>query len=144
MYEQGLGVAQNPKRAIRNYSSAAEHGSTDAMKALGTLFSNGMLLGKNYKEAFRWFHQAAMAGDTESQGRIALMYKNGQGIASDIAEAKAWLDISCAEETGDICSLRKGFSLTPEQLKQSQLLSIKFQKLIMQSVSNSSYTRING
>ncbi|MBU3004320.1 tetratricopeptide repeat protein [Paraglaciecola arctica] len=143
MYEQGLGVAQNPKRAIRNYSSAAEHGSTDAMKALGTLFSNGMLLGKNYKEAFRWFHQAAMAGDTEAQGRVALMYKNGQGTSADIVLADAWLDISCAEKTRSICSLRKGFLLTPEQLKQSHLLSIKFQKMVTQSASNSSYTRIN-
>ena len=142
MYEQGLGVVQNPKRAIRNYSSAAEHGSIEAMKALGTLFSNGMLLGKNYKEAFRWFHQAAIAGDTESQGRIALMYKNGQGIASDNAEAKAWLDIYCAEKAGNICSLREGFSLTPEQLRKSQLLTVKYQKMIMQSASNSSYTRI--
>jgi TPR repeat protein len=142
LYEQGLGVVQNPRRAIRNYSSAAEHGSIDAMNALGTLFSTGMLLGKNYKEAFRWFHQAAMLGDTQAQGRIALMYKNGQGISADIVSATAWLDISCAEETGNICSLREGFLLTPEQLKQSQLLTVKYQKMIMQSESNSSYTRI--
>jgi hypothetical protein len=142
MYEQGLGVAQNPKRAIRNYSSAAEHGSIEAMKALGTLFSNGMLLGKNYKEAFRWFHQAAIAGDAEAQGRIALMYKNGQGVAADLAAASAWLDISCAKKIGNICSLREGFSLTPEQLRKSQLLTVKYQKMIMQSASNSSYTRI--
>jgi hypothetical protein len=143
MYEQGLGVAQNPRRAIRNYSSAAEHGSIESMKALGTLFSSGVLFGKNYKEAFRWFHQAAMAGDAEAQGRLALMYKNGQGISADIVSADAWLDISCAEETGDICSLRKSFLLTAEQLKQSKLLTIKYQKLIMQSASNSSYKRIN-
>jgi TPR repeat protein len=142
MYEQGVGVAQNTRRAIRNYSSAADHGSVDAMIALGTLFSSGMLLGKNYKEAFRWFHQAAMAGDTEAQGRIALMYKNGQGISADIVSATAWLDISCAEETGNICSLREGFLLTPEQLKQSHLLTIKYKKMITQSASNSSYTRI--
>jgi TPR repeat protein len=142
MYEQGLGVVKNPRRAIRNYSSAAEHGSIDAMNALGTLFSSGVVFGKNYKEAFSWFHQAAMAGDAEAQGRIALMYKNGQGISADILSATAWLDISCAEETGDICSLREGFLLTPEQLKQSHLLTIKYQKLITQSASNSSYTRI--
>lgn len=142
MYEQGLGVVQNSKRAIRNYSSAAEHGSIDAMKALGTLFSSGVVFGKNYKEAFRWFHQAAMAGDAEAQGRIALMYKNGQGISADIVSATAWRDISCAEETGNICSLRETFLLTPEQHKQSQLLIVKYQKMIMQSESNSSYTRI--
>jgi TPR repeat protein len=142
MYEQGLGVAQNPKRAIRNYSSAAEHGSIEAMKALGTLFSNGMLLGKNYKEAFRWFHQAAIAGDAEAQGRIALMYKDGQGVAADLAAANAWLGISCAEMTGNVCPLKEGFQLTPEQLTQSHLLIVKYQKMIMQSASNSSYTRI--
>jgi TPR repeat protein len=142
MYEQGLGVAQNPRRAIRNYASAAEHGLIDAMNALGTLFSTGVMLGKNYKEAFRWFHQAAMAGDTEAQGRISLMYKNGQGISVDIVSASSWLDISCTKEAGNICSLREGFLLTPEQLKQSQLLTVKYQKMIMQSASNSSYTRI--
>lgn len=141
-YEEGLGVAQNTKRAIRNYSSAADHGSIDAMKALGTLFSSGVVFGKNYKEAFRWFQQAAMAGDAEAQGRIALMYKNGQGISADLASANAWLDISCAQETVNICSLKENFLLTPEQLKKSHLLAIKYQKLISQSKSSSSYTRI--
>jgi len=142
MYEQGLGVVKNPRRAIRNYSSAAEHGSIDAMNALGTLFSTGVMLGKNYKEAFRWFHQAAIAGDVDAQSRIALMYKNGQGIPADIASANAWLDISCPEEIRNICSLKESFLLTPEQLKQSHLLTIKYQKLITQSAINSSYTRI--
>jgi len=143
MYEQGLGVVQNTKRAIRNYSSAAELGSVDGMKALGVLFSSGMILRKNYKEAFHWFHQAAMKGDSEAQGRIALMYKNGQGTPVDLASAKAWIDISCAEKTADICSLRASFLLTPEQLKQSNLLTIKYQQMLRKSASNSSYTRTN-
>lgn len=139
MYEQGLGVAQNPRRALRNYASAAEQGSIESMTALGRLFSNGVLLGKNYKEAFRWFHQAAIAGDAEAQARIALMYKNGQGVAADLAAANAWFGISCVKKAGNVCSLREALQLTPEQLKQSQLLTIEYQKIIMQSANNSSY-----
>jgi TPR repeat protein len=142
MYEQGLGVAQNTRRAIRWYASAAEQGSIDAMKALATLFSSGERLGKNYKEAFHWFYQAAMAGDAASQGRVALMLNKGQGVAADMTSAAAWLDISCGEKTADICTLSASFLLTPEQLKQSQLLTIKYQNMIQQSKKSSFYTRI--
>ena len=69
-YEQGLGVSQDPERALSLYHQAAMLNVPAAMYRLGCLFRDGNAVPPDRPQAMAWFKRAADAGWGEA--RVAL------------------------------------------------------------------------
>lgn len=74
MYEQGIGVAQDPVQAIDCYAQAAGHGDTDAMNMLGTIYEKGMICEKDIEAAKSYYLAAANLGNRDAMFNLALLH----------------------------------------------------------------------
>jgi len=78
------------EHAPLHLQKAAETGSYDAMKMLGTLYSNGTGVEKNLTQAFKWYKKASEAPDGSQVAitkRVGDMYARGDG--TPVNEKKA-------------------------------------------------------
>ncbi len=80
MYQNGLGVEQNPEQAKTFYELAAEGGCTAAMVNLGNLYQFGTLGEPDYDQCFRWYQKAAEAGDKTGLFNYANCFHHGYGV----------------------------------------------------------------
>lgn len=62
MYEEGLGVKQDYKEAVKWYLKAAEKGHAQSQYKLGTMYALGKGVSKDTLEAGKWFGKAAGQG----------------------------------------------------------------------------------
>ena len=62
MYEEGLGVTQDYREAVKWYLKAAEKGNAQAQYKLGTMYALGKGVRKDRLEAGKWFGKAAGQG----------------------------------------------------------------------------------
>jgi len=99
MYEQGEGVPQDFKEAVRWYRLAADQGNASAQHSLGWLYSHGQGVPQDYKEAVRLYRLAADQGNAGAQYSLGVMYGQGQGVPQDYKEAVRWYRL--AAEQGD-------------------------------------------
>lgn len=90
MYDNGLGVAANPKKAFDWYRKAADQGNDDAQFNMGVAYTLGIVVGKNYGKALEWYHKAAEQGQSDAQNNLGVMYDNGVGVAQDYEKAESW------------------------------------------------------
>jgi len=133
MYEKGLGIVQNPHRAIKWYARAAASGDLDASYALGSLFESGAggELPKNYSESRRWFQRSAERGHANSQFRLGAMLNIGRGGAKNRTEALAWVAVAqesgskLAKDFNDAHTVNAAEKVSVEQRKQDLLTTIK-------------------
>jgi TPR repeat protein len=98
LYEQGKGVPQDYKEAIRLYSAAADLGNPIAATNLGNSYFEGKLVTQDYKEAAKWYTKGAQLGDPAAQFNLARMYERGRGVDVDSKQAFKWY--SDAAEAG--------------------------------------------
>ena len=54
MYDEGLGVSQNYKKAARLYKKAAKRGYAPAQHRLGMLYARGHGIGQSNIKAYAW------------------------------------------------------------------------------------------
>lgn len=92
---------------LRNNAAA---GDLDSIKALATLYENGLIIsndglqtGKRPTEAFKLHQQAANLGDPQAVGRLAVAYRDGNG--TDIDRVKALALFRQAADSGDTDSM---------------------------------------
>ena len=90
MYENGLGVAQDPAEAAKWYRRAAEQGNANAQFHLGAMYVQGMGVVQDHAEAAKWYRAAAEQGNASAQFDLGNMYDGGVGVAQDHAEAASW------------------------------------------------------
>jgi len=62
MYENGEGVAQDYKEAMKWYQKAAEQGDADAQYGLGKMYADGLGVAQDYVMSHVWFDIAAEQG----------------------------------------------------------------------------------
>lgn len=62
MYEQGLGVAENHKEAIKWYTKAANKENAHAQYHLGLLYTKGVIVTQDIKHAQEYFIKACDNG----------------------------------------------------------------------------------
>ena len=62
MYNNGQGVAQDYKEALKWYTKAAEQGIAKAQNNLGVMYVKGQGVAQDYKSAHMWFNIAAANG----------------------------------------------------------------------------------
>ncbi len=98
MYEKGIGVKANKRKAMRLYQSCAKIKSftfssavTEAMYHLGRCFSDGMGKSPDLLKSLQWYSKASERGHSKAQYELALMYLNGTGIETNVTEAMKWM-----------------------------------------------------
>ena len=122
MYENGKGVPQDYKEAVKwllksaeqknlnaqrlirasyhkLHKEVAEQGNSYAQRFLGDSYYLGLEVTQDYAEAAKWYKKAAEQGDSVSQIILGAMYEKGKGISKDFVEAYKWFSIS--GETGN-------------------------------------------
>ena len=63
MYNEGKGVPQDYKSAVKWFSLAAEQGDADAQCNLGVMYEEGKGVPQDYVRAHIWFSIAVISGD---------------------------------------------------------------------------------
>lgn len=80
MYEIGIIVKQDYKKAVEWYEKAAIKGLPQAQYNLGFMYYNSQGVRQNYKKALEWYKKAASQGYSSAQNNIGFMYDNGKGV----------------------------------------------------------------
>ena len=99
MYDQGLGVPQDYKTAVKWYTFAAKTGDA----------------GKQYHRYMR----------LTAQYNLGLMYDEGRGVIQDYVRAHMWFNIAASSGDKDMVKKRDivAGKMTPSQLEKSQNLA---------------------
>ena len=66
MYNNGKGVVQDYKEAVKWYTKAAEQGFASAQYNLGLMYVMGQGVAQDYNSAHMWFNIAAANGDSDA------------------------------------------------------------------------------
>ena len=85
MYDEGQGVPENDKTAVKWYTLAVAQGNSDADSALAALEET-----IEQMEQLKQLITQAERGDAESQYQIALMYESGKSVEKDLLTAISW------------------------------------------------------
>ena len=80
MFENGQGVSQDFKEAVRWYRLAADQGLTKAQYNLGLMYAQGKGVDKDPIQAIKWNRLAADQGLIQAQTTLASMYHEGEGV----------------------------------------------------------------
>ena len=67
MYDEGLGVLQDYKEAVKWYTKAAEQGDADAQGSLGSMYSSGHGVLQDNVYAHMWFNIASSNGNENAR-----------------------------------------------------------------------------
>ena len=67
MYDNGTGVAQDYKEAVRLYRLAAAQGNASAQSNLGAMYGNGTGVAQDYVRAHMWFNLGAISGEKDNK-----------------------------------------------------------------------------
>lgn len=97
LYNQGLGVKQDPKRALDWYRLAAAQNDAHAMASLGLMALDGRGGPKDQKGGRHWLEQAAEKGEPTAAYNLALLLI-GSGHDEDFVRAASLLRISADAE----------------------------------------------
>ncbi len=89
MYQNGLGMVPNGKRAFEYMHKAAKQDHPMAQHGLGFMYLFGECAPKSGQDAETWFLKAIEHGLVGSMTTLARMYKEGDGIPQDDAKARA-------------------------------------------------------
>ena len=96
MFDDGNGVVQNYKTALKWYTLAAGQGYAPAQFNLGVMFNNGDGVVQNYNSALKWYTLAAEQGYAPAQFNLGTMFYNGNGVIQDNIYAHMWWNISAS------------------------------------------------
>jgi TPR repeat protein/serine/threonine protein kinase len=90
MYENGLGVPRDYRKAMKWYRKAAEQGNADGEVDLGHMYETSEGVAQDYTEAFKWYRKAAEQGSPWGENNLGWSYEEGHAVAQDHAEALRW------------------------------------------------------
>jgi hypothetical protein len=100
LFNQGLGVAQDPVKAAEWYRRAAGHGDARALAALGLMALDGRGMAKNPQQGKAWLEQAAAKGEPVAAYNVALLLLSS-GAGDDLRRAVDLLRSAALAEIGD-------------------------------------------
>jgi uncharacterized protein len=100
LFNQGLGVPQDPVKAAEWYRRAAGHGDARALAALGLMALDGRGMQKNPQQGKAWLEQAAAKGEPVAAYNIALLLLSS-GAGDDLRRAVELLRTAARAEIGD-------------------------------------------
>ncbi len=130
MYDNGEGVLENDKEAVKWFKKATAQGHANAQYNLGIMYANGEGVLEDDKEAVKWFKKATEQGHANAEYNLGIMYANGDGVLKNYTEAyarffisdylgntDAKIDIKRIEKRLDTKAINKGQQRASELLK---------------------------
>src|SRR6266849_1687160 len=125
LYEGGVGVPQNYRKAKEWFEKAAKQGHVGAQADLGTLYLQGAGTPQSAQMAVFWFSQAAEQGDVLSFAKLGWMYAEGRGVLQDSIQAHMWYNLSAAQGEQRAAEARDALAtqMTPAQIAEAQRLA---------------------
>ena len=108
MYENGQGVIQDARVAVKWYRLSADQGNASAQDNLGFMYANGKGVSQDEAEAVKWHRLAADQGYTSAQFNLGVMYENGRGVMPDARVALNWYRLA-AEQGNASAQYNLGF-----------------------------------
>jgi hypothetical protein len=129
MYDNGQGVVQDYKEAIKWYRLAAEQGHANAQYNLGCLYDEGEGVVQDYKEAVKWYRLAAEQGVAQAQNNLGVMYANGRGVAQDYKKAVKWYRLAAEQGLADAQTNLGGMYDNGQGVTQDAKEAIKWYRL---------------
>lgn len=100
LYNQGLGVRQNPPEAARWYRLAADRGEPRAMATLALMLIDGRGMPKAPERGRAWLEKAAGLGEPTASFNLALLLL-ADGTEEDAAKAAILLRVASEGEVAD-------------------------------------------
>ena len=94
MYENGEGVPENDKTAVKWLTLAAKQGYAKAQGYLGLMYQNGEGVLENDKTAVEWLTLAAKQGYAKAQYNLGITYFEGEGVLTDNRRAYMWWNLA--------------------------------------------------
>lgn len=93
MYQQGLAVDKDMKKAVEWFEKAADAGDKNAIQNLAKLYYDGFLVDRDCAKAIELYEKTAKeAGEYGNYIQIAKLYKNGDGVEKNEDKAKEYLE----------------------------------------------------
>ena len=125
MYDNGFGVIEDDREAVKWFRLSAEKGHADAQHNVGVMYDDGQGVIEDDKEAVKWFRLAAEQGDAESQHSLGVMYGNGEGVIEDNVYAHMWLNLAAADGNEDARTNKDILVkwMTPQDISKAQDLA---------------------
>ena len=117
-------AAGDYQKAFDSYKKAAELGHSDALGALGTMYTTGNGPARHTNEVVKRLRMEAEKGHIMSQLALGIMYYDGKGVPQDLAESVKWYRM--AAENGLIPAQLQLANLYWMQAQFSQLDSSAF------------------
>jgi len=106
IYENGLGVTPDQKKAVDLLGKSAEQGFVPAQQHLGELYLQGDETLQDFGEAEIWLHKAAVAGNGAAQRELGRIYALGLGVPRDPSMAYGWYENATLHGDGLATTLR--------------------------------------
>jgi uncharacterized protein len=89
-FEDGNGVPQSDRQAVKCYRAAAEQGNATAQNGLGLMLRSGRGVDQDKAEAVKWYKKAARQRNSTAMYNLGTAFYNGDGVAIDDIAANAW------------------------------------------------------
>jgi hypothetical protein len=87
MYQNGIGLRINLKKAFEYYKEASNLGYVIAQDNLGYMYENGFGISKSLRKAFKSYRKASEQGYFVSTRNLGRMYENGYGTEKNIEKS---------------------------------------------------------
>ncbi len=139
MYDFGIGVPQDYKKALYWYTKAAKQGDFGAQYNLGVMYLDGIGVPQDYKKALYWYTKSAEQGYFGAQYNLGVMYLDGTGVPQDYKLAYVWESLAASQGYKDAINNRDFIykKLSPKQLSEAKKLVSKIQYEIQYKIDKS-------
>ena len=94
MYDDGKGVPQDHKTAVKWYRLSAEQGYANAQYNLGFMYNKGNGVPQDYETAAKWYRLAAEQGNANAQNNLGGMHDKRRGVRQDYETAAKWYTLA--------------------------------------------------
>jgi hypothetical protein len=122
MYDNGQGVPQGYKEALKWWRLAAEQEVAEAQVNLGLMYAKGQGVPQDYKEAVKWYRLAAEQENVDAQFNFGFMYIEGEGVPQDYVIAHMWWNVAGSNGKERASKNRKQVEteMSPSQVEKAQ------------------------
>ena len=121
MYNEGKGVEQDFKEAVKWYRKAADQGDATAQYNLGVMHEIGEGVEQDFKEAVKLYQKSAEQGDVDAQYNLGVIYDEGEIVEENNVTAYAWYNIAAANGDQDAKNTKSEVAkkMTPAQIAKA-------------------------
>ena len=132
-YDQGKGVDQDYKKAVKWYTSAADQGDLYAQSNLGVMYEEGHGVEQDYQEALKWYTMSAQRGHAIAQRNLGSMHLEGRGTKKDLIKAFAWYEIASVNGDDQALEWKASIRFSKEDLEKAKVEVSRIREVIKAS-----------